>query len=112
MRTTAREERLARRYPDLKRVPPKERRGIVRAAILHPVVLGTVLLFGLLILPRYIGIAFHYLDIEHEQNFPLMLAKLGLLTLAPLCVLVPLLTKFLMPHYIRKAMRKRGYEAD
>ena len=93
-------------------MPPKERRGIVRAAILHPVVLGTVFLFGFLILPRYIGIAFHFLDIEHEQNLPLMLAKIGLLILTPLCILVPLLKKFLMPHYIRKVMRKRGYEAD
>ena len=106
------EERLALRYPVLKSVPPGERRAIVRAAFASPAILLFLFAAALVILPRYLEFAFTWLDIEREQNMLFQLGKAGLVMLLPVCTLVPLLTKFLMPRGIRKAMRKRGYDPD
>lgn len=109
---TAQEERLALRYPALKNVPSKERRPIVRAALFSPPILIFLFVVGLIILPRYLEFAFGFLNIEREQNALFQLAKAGLIMLVPICTLVPLLTMFLMPRCIRRAMRKRGYDPD
>ncbi len=109
---TDREQRLARRYPALQNVPPTERQAIVRGALIHPVVLGTVLAFGLLILPDYLALSLRILNIENEPNSLIMIAKTGLMMLLPLCILTPILTKLVMPLFIRKAMQKRGYDPD
>lgn len=109
---TIQEERLALRYPALKNVPPHERRPIVRAALLSPAILLFLFAVALIILPRYLEFAFTYLNIEQEQNMLFQLGKAGLVMLLPVCTLVPLLTRFLMPRGILKAMRKRGYGPD
>jgi hypothetical protein len=109
---TAQEERMAQRYPALKKVPPQERRAIVRSALFSPVILLLLFAVGLLVLPQYTKFAFGLLDIERERSMLIQLAKVGLVTLLPICALVPLLTKFLMPRCIHRAMRKHGYDPD
>ncbi len=107
--STRRQERLARRYPLLRDVPPQERSALVRAAILHPLVLGAAGLFAFLLLPPYVDRMFYLLDLQSEASPLLFLAKVGGVVLLPLCLLVPLLTKVLMPYRLRSVMRKRGF---
>lgn len=112
MRERSRETRLARRYPILASVPAGERARIVRAALRHPVVLMLVLGLGLLGLPPYLRFMFDLLGVESDPNLLLMLAKIAGTVLIPIAVAVPLLTRFVMPHFIRKAMIAQGFNPD
>lgn len=105
-------KRLARRYPILASVPEDERPAIVRAALRHPLVLALVLGCGLLLLPLYFEWIFTLIGVEAEQDLLLKLAKLGGAILLPCVLAVPLLGRFVIPVFIRKEMKKRGYEAD
>jgi len=101
--------RLLKRYPVLASVPEDERPAIVRAALKSPVVLLLVVGGGLLLLPLYFNFAFAFLHIGEEPNLIFTLAKLGAVVLLPLCIAVPLLSRFLLPVFIRREMKKRGY---
>ena len=105
----SRGKRLLRRYPMLAPVPENERPAVVRAAIRHPVVLILVLGGGLLLLPLYFDWIFRLLGVENETNLMLQLAKLGGAVLAPCILAVPLLSRFVIPAFIRREMKKRGY---
>lgn len=107
--SSERGKRLLRRYPLLAQAPDGERAAIVRAALRHPVVLFVVVGGGLLLLPLYFDVAFSVLRIETEGETFMKLFKIGAAVLAPLCVLAPLLSRFLMPLFIRREMAKRGY---
>lgn len=104
-----RAERLARRYPLLRSVPPEERAGIVRGALKSPLVLIPLLGGGLLLLPMYLQYMFTLLGVDREPNLLLFLAKILGSALVPLLVAVPVFSRLIMPRCIRKAMRKRGY---
>ena len=101
--------RLLKRYPVLAPVPENERSAIVGAALRNPVVLLLVVSGGFLLLPRYFTFAFAFLRIGEEPNAIFMIAKLGAAVLLPLCIFVPLLSRFLLPFFIRREMEKRGY---
>ena len=109
MANTSRGARLARRYPQLKDVPEAERPAIVRAALMNPIVLLAFIAVGLLVLPHYLFMAFAVLGVEQEPNLLFKLAKLAGIALVPIMLAVPLLTKYVMPRFIRKEMIKRGY---
>ena len=108
----SRGKRLARRYPLLNSVQEEERPAIVRAALRHPLVLLLVLGGGLLGLPLYLGHMFNLLGLEQEPEFLIKLAKFAGIILLPIMVAVPLLSRFVLPRFIRREMRKRGYEAN
>ena len=108
----SRGKRLARRYPLLNGVPEEERPAIVRAALRHPLVLLLVLGGGLLGLPLYLGHMFTLLGLEQEPVFLIKLAKFAGIILLPIMVAVPLLSRFVLPRFIRREMRKRGYEEN
>ena len=109
MATTSRGKRLARRYPVLLGVPEDERPAVVRSALRHPLVLLLVVGGGMLLLPFYMKEMFELLRIEQETMFLLKLAKLGGIVLLPVVVAVPLLSHFVLPRFILREMRKRGY---
>ena len=110
MGTASRGKRLARRYPLLLDVPEEARPAIVKAALRHPLVLLLVFGVGLVVLPVYLGEMFSLLNIEQEGVLPLKLAKVAGVILLPLLIAVPVLSRFVLPFFIRKEMRKRGYE--
>ena len=105
----SRGKRLLTRYPILASVPENERPVIVRASLRHPAVLLLIVGGGLALLPLYFNFAFAFLGIEQERDAILKLAKLGAALLLPLCIVVPLLSRFLLPYFIRREMEKRGY---
>jgi len=102
-------KRLLRRYPILAPVPEMERPAIVSASLRNPVVLLLVIGGGLLLLPLYFNAAFAFLHIGEEPDFIFTIAKLGAAVLLPLCIVVPLLSRLLLPFFIRREMEKRGY---
>lgn len=101
--------RLTRRYPLLASVPEEERPGIVRAALRHPLLLLPLLALAIGLLPLYFQYVFALLGVETEPNQLLKMAKLGGAVLLPVCLAVPLLSRLVVPRFIRKEMRKRGY---
>lgn len=111
MAKQTRGERLGRRYPILSSVPVDERPAIVRAALRNPILLVGVVGFCLLLLPLYFDFAFRLLGVEQEGNQMLLLAKLAGSVLAPILLLVPILSRFVVPGFLRREMKKRGYDA-
>ena len=107
--TPSRGQRLLRRYPILAPVPEHERPAIVRASLRNPIVLFLIVGGGFLLLPLYFNFAFAFLRLGEEPNAIFMIAKLGAAMLLPLCIVVPLLSCFLLPFFIRREMEKRGY---
>lgn len=107
--SSERGKRLLRRYPILASAPEHERPGIVGAALRHPLLLLLVVGGGLLLLPLYFDCAFALLGVEAEHDAIMKTFKIGAMTLAPVCVAVPLLTSFVMPFFLRRVMEKRGY---
>lgn len=105
----SRGRRLLRRYPALAPVPEDERPAVVRAAIRHPAVLILVLGIGLLLLPLYFDWVFRLLRVEQEANLMLWIAEVGGAVLVPCIVAVPVLSRFVIPVFIRREMKKRGY---
>lgn len=101
--------RLLKRYPMLETVPESERPAVVRAALLNPVLLVALVGVCFLLLPPYFKFAHELLDILHETNPLLLASKTGGTVLAPCLVIVPLLTRFVVPVFIRRQMKKRGY---
>jgi hypothetical protein len=85
---------------------------VLRAAILNPLILGLILSFSLIAMPPYLTIASRFLDLDGEPRFILKLGKILLLTLPPLCLALFLLTRFVMPLSLRRAMRKGGFDPD
>lgn len=102
-------KRLARRYPLLNDAPEEERPAIVRAALLHPLVLLLVIGGGLLGLPPYLEYMFVLMDVEQEPVLLIKLAKLAGIVLLPIMIAVPLLSRFVLPRFIRREMRRRGH---
>jgi hypothetical protein len=82
----------------------------MRAAILHPLILGPILLFSLILIPPYLNLLAPVLNVEQEANLALKLGKYLLLILPPTVLAIFLLTRFLMPLVLRKVMLKRGFE--
>jgi len=106
---SSRGKRLLRRYPMLASAPEHERPAIVRAALRNPVVLLLVVGGGFLLLPLYFHVAFAFLRLGEELNALMTLVKLAAAALLPLCIAVPLLSRFLLPFFIRREMEQRGY---
>jgi len=106
---SSRGRRLLRRYPILAPAPENERAAIVSASLRNPIVLLLVAGGGLLLLPQYFNFALTFLRFGEEPNALLTLAKLGAAALLPLCIAVPLLSRFVLPVFIRREMEKRGY---
>ena len=109
MSVQSRGKRLLRRYPILKDVPEDERPALVRAALRHPLLLLPVMIAGLLLLPLYFNEIFLLLKIEQENNLLLKLTKYACAVLLPIIVAVPLLSRFVVPGFIRREMSKRGF---
>lgn len=107
-----REEKLARRYPILRQVPGPERAGIVREALRNPLFIIVFIVLALGAGPFYLEYAFALLDMPHGENMLVQLAKMGSVILLPICILVPVLTRLVMPRTIRKVMLKRGYTVE
>jgi hypothetical protein len=108
---SSRGRRLLRRYPILAPVPEDERPAIVSASLRNPVILLLIAGGGLLLLPLYFNFAFAFLGVEQELDAIFKIAKLGGAVLLPLCIAVPLLSRFVLPFFIRREMEKRGYSA-
>ena len=111
MSMQSRGKRLLRRYPVLKDVPEDERPALTRAALRHPLLLLPLLVGGLILLPLYFNEMFALLRIEQEPNVPLKLAKYACSVLLPVVLAVPLLSRFIVPWFIRREMRKRGFKS-
>lgn len=109
MATSARGQRLLKRYPILKDVPEGERPLVVRTALRHPLLLIPFILVALLVLPIYFKEMFELLGVHEEPEAMLMMAKYAVVVLIPIAVAVPLLSRFVVPHFIRKTMVKLGY---
>ena len=105
-------ERLARRYPVLAVVPPEERRPIVRAALLHPVIIVLLLLLVGVALPAYLQVVFAFLGLQGETQ-PLSLISKVLIALAPpVWAITFAFSRWILPPFIKRVMRKRGYGKD
>ncbi len=112
MLTNTRGKRLLRRYPLLANAPEEERPAIVRAALRNPLLLIPFLALGLLFLPLYFDRMFLLLNMDQDMNLSLRIAKFGGMALLPILILVPALTRYVMPYFLRKEMAKRGYSPD
>lgn len=112
MNLPTRGKRLVRRYPVLESVPEDDRPAIVRASLRNPLVLVLVFGVGLLGLPVYFDFAFAFLRVDQETDMLLKMAKFAGAVLLPICIAVPLLSRFVIPQFIKREMRKRGYTTD
>lgn len=112
MSRVTRGERLARRYPVLRKVPENERPVIVRAALRHPLMLLLVVGGGMLLLPLYFRKMLGLIAMDGQHNLLLQFAFYAGIVLLPVLVAVPLLTRFVLPRILRKEMIKRGYSPD
>ena len=111
-RTLSAADRLARRYPDLAAVPPEERRPIVRAALAHPLVVVLLLVLAGAALPAYLHLSFTFLGLYTEDQ-PLSLVSKSLIALAPpIWAITFAFTRWVLPPFIRRQMKKRGYGKD
>lgn len=111
MAKESRGKRLVKRYPVLASVPEEERPVIVRTALRHPLMLLLVVGTGLLLLPMYFDWIFAQLGVEHETQLLLQIVKFAVAVLLPIIIVVPLLSRFIVPHFIVKQMKKRGYDS-
>ena len=93
----------------LKSVPEKERRAVLRAAIMYPAAIVPVFCFGLLFFPPYVEFMLNFFGALDELDMFVFLAKMGGIILLPVCIFVPLLKKTIMPYCICKIMQKRGF---
>ena len=109
MAMESRGKRLARRYPLLSSVPEEERPAIVRTALRHPLVLLLLIGGGLLALPPYLSQMFTLLSVEQEPVLLLKLSKFAAVILLPIILVVPVFSRFVLPRFIRRELRKRGY---
>lgn len=109
MAMTSRGKRLERRYPILKDVPEDERPAVVRAALRHPLLLFPFLVAALLLLPLYFNEMFSLFGVERESDMLLKMTKYAVIVLIPIIIAVPLLSRLVVPSFIRKEMIKRGY---
>jgi hypothetical protein len=110
--SSSRAEDLARRYPLLRLVPAERRSGVLRAAIFNPLIIGLILCFSLIAMPPYLTIVSRLLNVDSEPNFVFKLSKVILLTLPPMGLALFLLSRWIMPLSLRRAMRKRGFDPD
>lgn len=109
MQRATKGERLARRYPVLASVPENERPALVRAALRHPLLLLPVLAAGLLLLPLYFEFAFSLLGVSGAPESVFDMGKIGCVVLVPVIIAVPLLSRFVVPCFLAREMKKRGY---
>lgn len=109
MSLSSRGKRLAGRYPVLSAVPEADRPAVVRAALRHPLLLLGIVGVGIGLLPLYFEFAFTLLRVEQEPNIMLKMTKMAGAVLLPVITAVPLLTRFVMPRFIVREMRKRGF---
>ncbi|MDL2291099.1 hypothetical protein LJC09_03250 [Desulfovibrio sp. OttesenSCG-928-F20] len=112
MQRASRGARLVRRYPILGAVPENERPAVVRTALRHPLLLIPVLLTALLLLPLYFELAFNFLGVNVAPQSIFDLGKIGCAVLLPVIIAVPLLSRFVLPWFLRREMKKRGYEPE
>ena len=112
MSSGTRGTRLLKRYPILKDVPDGERPAVVRAALRHPLLIIPFILVALLVLPLYFNEMFALFKVEEESEAMLMMAKYAVIVLIPIAITVPLLSRLIVPGFIKKEMAKRGYAAQ
>jgi hypothetical protein len=101
--------KLARRYPVLKEVPDDERPTIVRKALRHPKLIIPLVLVALLALPPYFGVMFETFGVHNAEVNMFWMAKVAAIMLVPICLFVAVLSRFVVPWFIKKEMAKRGY---
>ena len=102
-------DRLLKRYPDLHVVPAGERKALVRATLMHPLVILPFLLLALWGLPSYVQILLPLVD---AWDLPLslgLLLKLVAGVILPVWGITFVFGKVLIPPLLRRAMRKRGF---
>jgi len=109
MQRATKGERLARRYPVLEPVPEQERPALVRAALRHPFLLIPVLAVGIFALPPYFEMAFSWLGLGSAPESIYDMGKIGCVVLVPVIIAVPLLSRFVVPSFLAREMKKRGY---
>ena len=102
-------KRLLKRYPLLEPVPEEERSAVVRAALRHPLLIVPFILVALLVLPLYFNEMFALFKVKEETEAMLMMAKYAVIVLIPIVIAVPLLSRLIVPGFIKKEMTKRGY---
>ena len=102
-------KRLLKRYPLLEPVPEEERPAVVRAALRHPLLVGPFIFMALLVLPLYFNEMFALFKVKEETEAVLMMAKYAVIVLIPIIIAVPLLSRLVVPGFIKKEMAKRGY---
>lgn len=102
-------ERLLKRYPILKNVPDSERPSVVRTALRHPLLLVPFLAVGLLLLPLYFNEMFLLFKVEEETEAMLKMTKFAVIVLIPIIITVPLLSRLVVPGFIKREITKRGY---
>lgn len=108
-RLSQRNARLVRSFPDLARVPEEKRRQVYRKAVLHPTVLVTVFFLGFFVLPYGLEFLIVFFEIPLEVSDTVSTAKIIALLGIPFCVIFFLLKKILLPHALRRVLRKEGY---
>lgn len=111
MSSSTRGKRLLKRYPILKDVPEGERPAVVRAALRHPLLIIPFILVALLVLPLYFNEMFALFKVHEETEALLMMAKYAVIVLIPIALAVPLLSRLVVPGFVKKEMAKRGYPA-
>ena len=105
-------KRLLKRYPLLESVPEEERPVVVRAALRHPLLIVPFVLVAFLVLPLYFNEMFALFKVKEEPEAMLMMAKYAVIVLIPIIIAVPLLSRLVVPGFIKKEMVKRGYAED
>lgn len=108
MQRASRGARLLRRYPVLAPVPEDERPAVVRAALRHPLLLIPCLGAALLLLPLYFDWMFALLGVGGAPENMFDFGKIGCAVLLPVIIAVPLLSRFVLPAFILRVMKKRG----
>lgn len=108
-RLSQRNARLLQSFPDLARVPEEKRRQLYRKAVLHPIVLVTVFFLGFFVLPYGLEFLIVFLEIPLEASDTMSTMKIIALMAVPFCVIFFLLKKVLLPHALRRVLKKEGY---
>ncbi|MDR0338978.1 MAG: hypothetical protein LBH65_01735 [Desulfovibrio sp.] len=109
MQQSSRGRRLARRYPVLAPVPEDERPAVVRKALRHPLLLLPTLAVALVALPPYFDFALRFLNVTAQPESIFDLGKIGCAILVPVIIAAPLLSRLVLPSFILREMKNRGY---
>lgn len=112
MKISRRARLLAERYPVLVPVAGNKRQGVVRKALLHPVSLLFIGVFGFVLIPFYLKYATQYLGVQDGIEDGMGMLKLCAVSAVPFFLMFFIINKVILPWCLVKVIKKLGYESS